>query len=549
MTRGLRATHLRRYGVWYGAAAALVLTLVFVTPVEPARIDANAPTAPAPVAGLDRPWRPGSGELEHGTGTTRSGAPCTPGLRQLPGSTYSLPCLARFDGDNGGATFRGVTNETIRIVYRTFPDSANLLALQQQMAGAGLVSFKDEERLMTEMVDYFNRHYELYGRRVELIRYESRFGDQTLELQNQGREGACQDVSYIVNELDAFGVFDVLGTGNPFSECAAAAQLVVFTGSPYFAESRTYRVHDPYIWNTTMECERIAALVSEYIGKRLVNQHAVWAGDPDLASRDRLFGTYVPDVEDYTSCVDRTVHDLESSYPAASGPVVTYALDVSRFADQATRAVVRFKAEGVTTVVLAADAISVAFLTSAAEAQDYHPEWFIIGVGFQDFDQFARTYAKPQVDGHLFGLSQIGESSHLLGPDGEAGTVYRAATGNALPIGASGQYFQLVQVFNLLMAAGPVLTPQNMAAGIRRAPAMGDPNFDDGRWYFAAGPDGASSGDHTAIDDTREVYWDATKKAPDGGTGSFVATSDRRFGLGEVPTGPPAFYPGRAGPR
>ncbi len=52
----------------------------------------------------------------------------------------------------------------------------------------------------------FEQHYELYGRKVEWVDYESRFGNDTQEVQGRGREGACLDAEVIANELKAFAV-------------------------------------------------------------------------------------------------------------------------------------------------------------------------------------------------------------------------------------------------------------------------------------------------------------------------------------------------------
>ncbi len=51
----------------------------------------------------------------------------------------------------------------------------------------------------------------------------------------------------------------------------------------------------------------------------------------------------------------------------------------------------QFKAAGVTTVILACDPFSAGIITKAAAAQNYHPEWFIIGAALTDQDQYVQS--------------------------------------------------------------------------------------------------------------------------------------------------------------
>jgi hypothetical protein len=202
--------------------------------------------------------------------------------------------------------------------------------------------------------------------------------------------------------------------------------------------------------------------------------------------------------------------------------------------------VVQFKAEGVTTVVIAADPISAAALTTAAEEQDYHPEWLVIGTAFTDLNSFARGYDQDQAGGHLFGLSQLGEEGVYFGPEGDAAVLYEKMTGEEIPGGTTGELQYLLNALNLLQAAGPELTPENVARGAWSLPSMGDETSGFGVWWYGDSVDG-EGGDHTATEDAKEVYWDADappeETEPDqDARGDYIATYDgRRFQLGEWP--------------
>jgi hypothetical protein len=479
-----------------------------------------------------------------GQGRTRGGVDCAPGVRQIPGSSYAAPCVAAFEGDNGGATSRGVTGDKILVVRRKAPESANSQAVAAISEGAGFADSETVEAVRKVFIDYFNKSYELYGRQVEFRIFDST-GDSTAEAQGKGIEAACNDATAIVQEVKAFAV-GIEGGTVPFAQCAGERQLVTFGAAAYYPET-FYKKYHPYLWHTITECERISNQIAEYIGKRLKDRPAKWAGDPALQTRTRKFATYVPDNDGYQTCVKRTEAKVKADYGLDPGPRYNYQLDVSRFPDQAAQAAVQFRSAGVTTVLLACDPISVIFLTQAAQNQNFKPEWLLLGVALQDTDNFGRSYDQDQVAGHMFGLSQLGATQKVLGPNSEPGRVFKMITGQTIPPGTDGGYFGLVALFNMLQAAGPVLTPQNMAEGAKALPPGGGPDYPAGYWSLAEGPDGEPGvGDHTMIDDSREVYWNATGTSrADGKKGTFVEVDGgKRYRNGEWPSTEPAVYPG-----
>jgi len=124
-------SHLRRYGPFYAIGAVILLVLVLVPIITGGDDDGgdDESTVAAGGGNGDGPWRPASGDIETGSGTTRGGEACEEGVRQIPDTVYAPPCLPVFTGDNGGATSRGVTEDTIKLVFRDFPESANSAAL------------------------------------------------------------------------------------------------------------------------------------------------------------------------------------------------------------------------------------------------------------------------------------------------------------------------------------------------------------------------------------------------------------------------------------
>jgi hypothetical protein len=474
------------------------------------------------------------------SGVTRGGFDCQPGVRQLPFSTYAPPCVPKFEGDNGGATYRGVTAEEIKIVVRHQADASgpNARAVDEANRAAGSADRGSALEIAKTYTELFNNTFELYGRKVVYVDYEGT-GIGTEEAQSKGREAACADATAIADDVKGFGV--ILYTtaqieSEPFSACAAKKQLFVPNGAAYFPE-KYFREWDPYVWNRVMECERITGDLAEYIGKRLLNRPARWAGDPVFQKQDRVFGTYVPDNDGYQHCVRMFEQKLKDEYGGSIKHRVNYQLDVSRFPDQAANAVVQFKAAGVTTLINACDQISTIFLTQAADSQRWYPEWLIIGVAAQDTDGNGRLFSQNQVDGHLFGMSQLGRDKDINSKEGEAYKAWKMVRPDAEPPPGFGLvYYGVLDMFTKLQVAGPTLNPQNVAAGMHALPDGGGATGAFGTWSY--------KDDHTGIDDSREVYWVGDAVGYDGKEGTYVETyGGKRFRQGQWPADEPPIYP------
>ena len=506
-------------------------------------------TAAAPQQRVSRSVADSLKAAQQATGKTRGGVDCQPGVRQLPASHYAAPCTSVFSGNNGGATAFGITDKDIVVVRRRFPDSANSKAVDQVVAQAGGADQAHTDAIRDVFNKYFQQQFELYGRQVKWVDYVSQHGDSTKEALGQGREGACLDATYIHDTLHAFAVWE--GTSAVFSECATERGIMTFNAAPYYPE-KWYREQKNYSWGGVMECERISYQLSEYIGKRMVGKKAKWAGDPLIKNQKRKFAVYIPDDPHYQYCNEISKKILKDKYGVNPNDTsqYNYALDVSRFADQASQAIVQFHADQSTTIILACDPISVIFLTQNASKQGYFPEWLQFGTALNDVDNAARLWDQTEVDGHLWGPSQLGSTDKLFGPNSEPAILYKKLTGKSLTENGAtdGTYWGLVGFYSALQAAGPGLSKDALAAGIWSLPPAGAPDFAIGYFSYRDAPDGTPGGlDHTGIDDSREVYWMGKKQSSfDGQTGTYLETyNGKRFRNNEWPKEDPPIYPGQ----
>jgi hypothetical protein len=280
---------------------------------------------------------------------------------------------------------------------------------------------------------------------------------------------------------------------------------------------------------------------AEYIGKRLAGRKAIWAGDEETTSQNfrshaRTFGMFVPRNDAYAILGDEIVQDGRSKWGYSIASRYDYENNPATLGKSVNNAIAKFKAAGVTTIILASDFLSMKLLTRRAAAQDYFPEWFTVGIAWTDYESVARECDQRAVDGHLFGMSQFG-GPKMDDPNGEAFRSWRnAAPGERAPEFMSFTYYSMLDVFNKLQLAGPNLTPAAVAAG-RKYYEGGSARSAMGRWSYATR--------HSTVSDSREIYWDGDAVAFDGKPGTYLETyGGRRFDRGEWTREAPPIYPG-----
>lgn len=477
-----------------------------------------------------------------GTGVTVGGVACTAGVRQIPFSQYADPCVSKWSGNNGGSTWNGVTASTITIAIRHTSDAngANAVATEAEVEAAGGVGYTTEEQYTDQIVAYFNKMFELYGRQIKLVDFNGQ-GNYSNEELGQDQAAACADADALSTTVHAFAVLDFEGNfePQPFTDCAPRYKLYVPEGAAYFPESY-YQSLNPYVWAITMNGTLISDLYAEFAGTELYPFQSKWAGNDGVQSLNglpRKIATYIPNNAEYQANADEQKRVLETQYHISPNQMdqYNYALDISTFPQDAQKAIVQFSADKDTGIELACDPISPIFLTQDAVQQNYFPEWVLNGVALTDSDNFAQLWDQQAIDGHLFGMSEAGDTGALLSPSGEAGKVLTAA---GVPINPSSvvDYFELLPMIDQLQSAGPDLTPANIAAGSRGLPPGGSDTSPEGPWHYGSG--------HTLQLGSREVWWNGsgTSKA-DGKQGTYVALYDSRFfQLGELPAGEPPFF-------
>ena len=130
-------------------------------------------------------------------------------------SGYAPPCVEPWKGgDNGGATAPGVTKDTITVaLYQTQPDLLQQTFFENTGSDESLAKERDTTQ---QYVDYFSAHYELYGRKVELV---------TVKASGAPDDDAAAkaDAIKVATEVNAFASFGGPGQTSAYAEELARA--------------------------------------------------------------------------------------------------------------------------------------------------------------------------------------------------------------------------------------------------------------------------------------------------------------------------------------
>ncbi len=434
-------------------------------------------------------------------------------------SGYAPPCVAPWKGgDNGGSTAPGVTKDTITVaLYQAQPDLLQQAFFEDTGSDESLAK---ERETTQDYVDYFSAHYELYGRTVKVVTIKASGAPDDAV-------AAKADAIKVATELHAFASFGGPGQTTAYAD-ELAARDVLCVGDCVIAEPQSFLDrHAPYVWPTTASPEQASEHWAAFVGKQLAKGKAAYAGDA-LKTKPRVFG--VVHYDDDAGTFAKSVKHFESrlaTYGVKPATTVPYSLDIATAQQDARTIVAKLKSAGVTSVILAGDPVFPTFLTQEATAQDWFPEWVVLGYAFTDTAVFGRQYDQKQW-AHAFGVSLL--PARTADDVDELGNLITWQTGH--PPEAK-TFRELVQAplifFTGVHLAGPKLSAKTFAAGLGRFPpaATTTPT----RLHLSWGKHGIWKGvDLTGGDDATVIWWDPDAKGADevgrDGTGLYRYADD-----------------------
>jgi hypothetical protein len=447
------------------------------------------------------------------------------------GVTNSAPaCVPRTGGDNGGATYQGVTGDEITLLRYRPKSNAQVDAILRTQ---GLASSPEEEQHAHDaFAAFFEKHYELHGRKIKWV-----VAQGTCEISPPDIPCFRDEVKRLNAEHKPFAAFWLQSTtqGEFFQQWSQLR--VVNVGGWHFNGAFNSSLR-PYHYDVFMDGTRTARNLADYWCKKMQSKPASLAGDPTLRATRRKVGIITQDFPvtraNAVDFVRLVTGEMCGSREDASDPIYTPS-DISRAQQTANTAIQKLKAEGVTTLVIMSDPIGPRFFTQAATAQRWFPEHLLAGSGLIDYDPLGRLYDPAQWV-NAFGPGHLGDPIPFDESDAAKAAADVGVTG--VYSGANLLYAYMHLLVGGIQAAGPQLTPASFERGLLTSEPYGgwerskNPAVPMVRW----GPD-----DYTAVEDSRHTYWspDATSKI-DGKPGAYIALEGgRRWEIGTWPAGDP----------
>ncbi len=437
------------------------------------------------------------------------------------------PCVPKFAGNNGGATYQGVTDKEIKVVYFSSKPSE---AVDAVLAPQGLATTEQQNvESMQAYFDFVNKRMETYGRKIKMIRV---VGDCPTTPPDYDK---CLAAAQEVVKLKPFAV--IWGTSLYASVFDVWAKNGIVTlGGQHFEES-LYSQRRPFRYDTFMSGTQTADHIIDYYCKKMAKGTADHAGrniHPTIGGRDtpRKLGVITPEIEANVANGKRVLAGVKACGGSVANDVFTYESNIETATTQTQATVQKQISAKVTTVVCMCDPIAPAFYTAGLDGNKYYPEFLMPGLGLLDYDKLGRLY-HPAIMEHAFGPSHLGLNIPL--DDTDQARAWRDVGKSGHPCGDNGcgvtwTYAYLVGLGVHL--AGPNLNPLTFEKAVLDTlpESGGTPESPLANW----GP-----GDYTGLGDAKEVYWSNTARSSlDGKPGAYVPVAGgKRYRAGQWPAG------------
>jgi hypothetical protein len=432
----------------------------------------------------------------------------------------SPPCVPFFAGDNGGATWKGVTRDTINVVIPNY-DSGNV----------GLTALYEA---------FFNHRFEFYGRKMKII------------------DGTAVSLGSPATDESGAATFDeqyhafAVGAGPPddyyFYKAAARRGMVAENTEIIYTDAELNQLHNVYQY--FMGVDTVFANQGNWACSRLAGGNAVHAG-PLLQGDKRKFGIIMTTAWQDNPASPKPLED-ELAKCGEKAKTLKYTFNASSFPTpqmkpgDATNAIIQMKREGVTSLFFLGDPPDMNVVMNAATSQGYFPEW-LIG-SYVDIDNNLLMHADvtdPNQLAHTFGLTfqprvTRPEAMPAAWAAWEEDPGYKFNAGDQLAFAAK-QYWAIFEIAAGIQMAGPKLTPATFEAGLRKAIF---PNPITKIMIGAAGFNDPIGG-HSMTKDGAEIYWDPSATDGAGGAGSGAwcyVDNGKRHRLGGWPKGGDPFF-------
>ena len=424
----------------------------------------------------------------------------------------SPPCVAYWQGNNGGATARGVTASTI---YLAEPTDCTTSDGSQ---GESALEY-------TELVNFFNSHFELYNRTVVPWCYQTSNGSALQSTEDSDADNVAAHTPAVFASTMYRS-----GDGRYFTP-RIACEYHIIDVTYYLNPLTTREMHQcpGYIYQYTMDFDTEAANVGQWACARLVGHNAVHAKGNDNLARPmqddpRKFGIiFQPFYQDQPGAVQPLRNQLSVcgvSIPdrdVLTNPVVDPSNGaVPEDPSQANNAMLQLKNDGVTSIFCLCNMFTFGAFARAADSQSYQPEWlastyggldssvYTVDLGQTPTDQLSQLFGltfrprwiPPQEEPYYQAMRETDPSQNPKGPDSVDVEVDQEV------------YRNLLMLYSGFQMAGPHLSPQTFADGLART------TFPNPDTPLRAGHVGFAGYTYSMTIDGAEFWWGNNQPSP-----------------------------------
>lgn len=453
------------------------------------------------------------------------------------------PCVANYTGNNGGATYQGVSGSEIRVVvylscYGGGEDAADASAtvpcgtyldLDKPLPAGSTVS----PRMLQALDRYFNQRYQTYGRRVHLYVSYGNYDSSQTAPENQASDSSRQaDAASDLQNLHPFAdfAFDISWQGRtaPYEQAMARAGVLGFD-SDAERSAQLFNGYPNLIWGYSPSLEEQADRFVAYICTKIVPYPVSFTGNvPDMNKQRKIGLLYAgqsasqfPEYDAFGRLVQSgvsqkcggfaVVHTFQTEKAAATNG--SNGSGESGYEASAASDMADFQHQGVTTIVWAQ---GLEHEHSDAGAKiGYLPEYVYAGDSILE-DMVPFRYQNQAASAHSIMVSSVTRWD-AAGQDvcGEAlREVDSSATTNDL-LWACHYYPYIRQLFDAIQVAGPHLTPSSVSQGFRAIPQHSSSDPQTPACFYP-------SGVYTCVHDVEAAWWDNSGSAPNtGGAGCW----------------------------
>jgi len=436
----------------------------------------------------------------------------------------SPPCVAHFEGDNGGATYRGVEGDEIRIViYLDGTTAAGTESDANEATAEGCFDLGEEPEghetitpvYMRAFQQHFNHRYQTYGR---VARFWVCFSTSS----DDGRtpETRRADAAGHLADFDPFAVIMSqirYGLDDVYAETMAQQGVLSFGSASGSRPTAFFLQYPGLMWSYLPSVEEQARLYASYVCRKVVGHpvvdsgHQEWNGGPRTlgwlqttdSSKPNLLRFADVSRERIEACGG--VFAAEGTFPNAGQATQSQGDDPA--ASYASTNMARFQQHDVTTIIWPGG--YEADHGKAADRLGYHPEIVVAGDGIHDGTQ-GGFYQNQEFWSHAWTATQqvrLGDRDEdpcrraILEAKPDAGQ------DDMTRVCSFPYYRDLRQLFTGIQVAGPKLTVESMDRGFHAIP--GTPSDDPSIAACFYNP-----GDYTCVKDATSEFWDPEGTAP-----------------------------------